>query len=234
MAIADLRREYRLLTLDLANLSPEPIEQFHKWFQEAQGARVGRFRRFGIDLYRAFNRLFTGTSIDPNAMALATADIQGHPSVRTVLLKGVDARGFTFFTNHQSRKARELAANPWGAIAFHWHDLERQVIVSGPVTQLSREESDKYFQSRPRGSRLAAWASDQTSPIPDRPALEARWLEIEKQFHNQEVPLPPLWGGYLLVPQRIEFWQGRPRRLHDRFCYTRTPEGTWKIDRLMP
>jgi pyridoxamine 5'-phosphate oxidase len=234
MPLSDLRHEYRLLTLDRPGLSPEPIEQFRKWFEEAQGARMGRFRRLGIDLYRAFYRLFTGTSIDPNAMALATANIQGHPSVRTVLLKGVDARGFTFYTNHQSRKARELAANPWASIVFHWADLERQVIISGRVTQLSSKESDKYFQTRPRGSRIAAWASDQHSPLPDRAALEARWLEIEKQFHDREVPLPPFWGGYLLAPERIEFWQGRPRRLHDRFCYTRTDEGKWKIERLMP
>jgi pyridoxamine 5'-phosphate oxidase len=237
MAIADLRREYRLSTLDRSDLAPDPIDQFQKWFGEAAGfggARGGRLRKFAIALYKAFHGLITGNSIEPNAMALATADIGGHPSVRTVLLKGVDARGFTFFTNYQSRKGRELDANAWGALAFYWPHVERQVCVSGPVTQLSREESERYFRSRPLGSRLAAWASDQSAVIPDRAALEARWRQIEEQFQGKDIPLPPFWGGYLLSPHNIEFWQGRPSRLHDRFRYTRTGDKDWKLDRLAP
>ncbi len=233
-AIADLRREYRLSTLDRPDLAPDPMDQFQKWFGQALGARGGRFRRFGVDLYKAFHALFTGSSFDPNAMALATADIEGHPSVRMVLLKGVDARGFTFFTNYESRKGREMTANPWASLAFYWQDLERQVCIAGPVTKLTQEESDQYFQSRPRGSRIAAWASQQSTSIPDRATLEAHWRQIEEQFHGKDVPLPPFWGGYLLRPSRIEFWQGRPSRLHDRFCYTRDGEKNWKLERLAP
>jgi pyridoxamine 5'-phosphate oxidase len=234
MALADLREEYSLSTLDRADLAPDPIAQFQRWFADATGARGGRFRKFGIDLYKAFHGLFTGKTIDPNAMALATASVDGQPSVRMVLLKCVDAAGFTFFTNTNSRKGRELAANPRGALSFYWRDLERQVCVSGAVTPLSREDTEQYFRTRPRGSRIAAWASDQSSVVPDRPALESRWRAIEKQFHGQEVPLPPFWGGYLLKPDRIEFWQGRPSRLHDRFCYTRISETAWQLDRLAP
>jgi pyridoxamine 5'-phosphate oxidase len=234
MAIADLRRDYRLLTLDRSDLAPDPIDQFQQWFGQAAGSRGGRFRKFAIALYKAFHGLFTGIYVEPNAMALATVDMDGHPAVRTVLLKGVDARGFTFFTNYQSRKGRDLAANPWAAITFYWPDLERQVCVTGAVTQLTREESEEYFRSRPLGSRIAAWASDQSSVLPDRAALEARWRQIEEQFRGKDVPIPPLWGGYLLRPNQIEFWQGRPSRLHDRFRYTRAGEKDWKLDRLAP
>jgi pyridoxamine 5'-phosphate oxidase len=234
MAIADLRREYSLSTLDRPDLAPDPIDQFQKWFGQAAGNRGSRLRKFGVALYKAFHGLFTGYSVEPNAMALATADIDGHPSVRTVLLKGADAGGFTFFTNYQSRKGRELATNPWAAFTFYWPDLERQVCVGGSVTQLAREESERYFRSRPRESRIAAWASDQSAVVPDRAALEARWRQIEEQFHGKDIPLPPFWGGYLLSPYRIEFWQGRPGRLHDRFCYTRVGGTGWKLDRLAP
>jgi len=234
MAIADLRREYRFSTLDRSDLAADPIDQFQKWFGQAAGSRGGRLRKFGIALYKAFQGLITGKSLEPNAMALATTDIDGHPSVRTVLLKGVGAGGFTFFTNYQSRKGRELAANPWAALAIYWPDLERQVCIAGPVAQLTREESEQYFRSRPLGSRLAAWASDQSSVIPDRASLEARWRQINEQFHGTDVPLPPFWGGYLLSPHRIEFWQGRLDRLHDRFVYTRTSEKDWKLERLAP
>ncbi len=231
---ADLRREYRLASLDRADLADDPIVQFQNWFAQAGGSRSSRLRRFGIDLYKAFYGLFTGKSIDPNAMALATADIEGQPSVRMVLLKGVDARGFTFFTNYQSRKGRELTANPRAALAFYWRDLERQVCITGRVTQLSKEESANYFHSRPPGSQLAAWASPQSEILPDRAALEGRFREVQSRFAGQDIPLPPFWGGYLLNPDRLEFWQGRPSRLHDRFCYVRTAQGGWKVDRVAP
>jgi pyridoxamine 5'-phosphate oxidase len=231
---ADLRKEYRLSTLDRADLAADPIVQFQNWFDQASGSRTSRLRRFGVDLYKAFYGLFTGKSIDPNAMALATADIEGQPSVRMVLLKGVDSRGFTFFTNYQSRKGRELAANPRAALTFYWRDLERQVCIAGRVTPLPKEESERYFHSRPIGSQLAAWASPQSDILPDRAALEAKVREIQSRFNGQPIPLPPFWGGYLLTPDRIEFWQGRPSRLHDRFCYTRTADGVWKIERVAP
>jgi pyridoxamine 5'-phosphate oxidase len=234
MALADLRREYRSFTLDRSDLALDPIDQFKKWMAEATGARQSRLRKFGIDLYKAFYGLFVGKSLDANAMTLATADIDGYPSARTVLLKGVDVHGFTFFTNYQSRKGRELAANPRASLVFFWADVERQVCVAGPVTRLSPEASEAYFRSRPHGSRIAAWVSEQSSVVPDRAALEARWREIEKQFHGKDVPLPPSWGGFLLKPERIEFWQGRPNRLHDRFSYARVDDKTWNIDRLSP
>jgi pyridoxamine 5'-phosphate oxidase len=166
-------------------------------------------------------------------MTLATVDSNGKPSTRTVLLKSVDARGFIFFTNYDSRKGRELAANPNAALTFFWSDLERQVCVAGTVTKLPVAESEAYHKSRPRGSRLAAWASDQSEIVPDRAALEAKWREMEKKLPD-DVPLPPNWGGYILQPERIEFWQGRPSRLHDRFNYTRQADGSWKIERLSP
>jgi pyridoxamine 5'-phosphate oxidase len=150
-----------------------------------------------------------------------------------VLLKSVDERGFIFFTNYDSRKGRELAENPHAALTFFWSELERQICVAGTVTQLPVAESEAYFKSRPRGSRLAAWASQQSAPVPDRATLEARWRELEKQFPGN-IPLPPNWGGFILKPERIEFWQGRPSRLHDRFSYTRQPDGAWKIERLSP
>lgn len=169
-----------------------------------------------------------------NSMTLATADAQGRPSARTVLLKGLDPRGFVFFTNYDSRKGNELDANPHAALVFYWADMERQVCVAGEVTRVSREESEAYFKSRPRGSRIAAWASTQSEVITDRPALEEKWRTIEKQYPGEEVPLPLFWGGYVLNPTRIEFWQGRPNRMHDRFRYTRGTEGAWRIERLAP
>ena len=234
MAISDLRREYALSALDRGDLAADPLAQFQRWFEDASGKKTGRLRRFCVDLYKAFYALFTGRSSEANTMALATADKSGQPSNRMVLLKGVEERGFVFFTNYNSRKGRELGDNPRGALVFHWSDLERQVCVSGSVTPISREESDAYFRSRPRGSRIAAWASDQSSKLPDRGELETKFRQIEKEFAGKEIPLPPFWGGFLLNPDRIEFWQGRPSRMHDRFCYTRTPKNTWQLDRLAP
>ena len=150
-----------------------------------------------------------------------------------VLLKGVDERGFVFFTNYDSRKGAELNVNPNAALTFFWPELERQVCVAGTVTKLSKEESEKYFHSRPRGSQLSAWASNQSSVVENRAALEKQWKEIEARFPTA-IPLPPYWGGYVLAPRRMEFWQGRPSRLHDRFCYTKQADGTWNIERLSP
>jgi pyridoxamine 5'-phosphate oxidase len=166
-------------------------------------------------------------------MTLCTVDAQGRPSSRTVLLKGADARGFIFFTNYDSRKGTELAANPNAALTFFWPELERQVCVAGTVTKLPLAESEAYFHSRPRGSQLSAWASNQSSVVPDRAALEKQWREVEAKFPSA-IPLPPNWGGYLLAPTRIEFWQGRPSRLHDRFSYTKQADGSWKTERLSP
>jgi pyridoxamine 5'-phosphate oxidase len=167
-------------------------------------------------------------------MTLATADAQGRPSARTVLLKGVDQRGFIFFTNYQSRKAQELEANPRAALVFYWADLERQVCIAGDVTRLPASESEDYYKTRPRGSKIAAWASNQSEKVHDRAALEQKWRLIEKQYPGEEVPKPPFWGGYVLKPLRLEFWQGRPNRLHDRFQYTRLPDNRWQLERLSP
>jgi pyridoxamine 5'-phosphate oxidase len=171
--------------------------------------------------------------VDTAPVALATADANGRPSVRMVLLRGVDERGFVFHTNYNSRKARELVANPHAALCFHWHTLEEQIRVEGRVERLSAEESDVYFLTRPRGSQLGAWASDQSAILPSRETLEEQYRDVERRFEGVPVPRPPFWGGFRLVPERIEFWFGRPDRLHDRVSYTREG-GAWKIERLYP
>jgi pyridoxamine 5'-phosphate oxidase len=234
MSIADLRREYNLTGLRRSDLVADPITQFKRWFDQETGARFsGRLRRLLIGLYKT---LLAGGDAPPDvtAMTLATADKEGKPSARIVLLKGVDQRGFIFFTNYDSRKGQELAENPHGALVFYWPDQERQVCVAGQVMQLPATESESYFQSRPRGSRLAAWASKQSAIVKDRVELEAQWKELEARYAQAEVPRPPYWGGYVLKPTRIEFWQGRPNRLHDRFRYTRQPNDSWLIERLSP
>jgi pyridoxamine 5'-phosphate oxidase len=214
MDMADLRRDYRQGDLDRDDLKADPIAQFNDWFAAAAAAqKAGR--------------------TDVNAMTLATVDQEGRPSARTVLLKGADARGFIFFTNYESRKGKELAGNPNAALTFFWPELERQVCVAGTVSKVSEAESEAYFKSRPRGSQLSAWASDQSEVVVDRAILEAKWREIEARFPN-DVPLPPTWGGYVLAPTRIEFWQGRASRLHDRFRYQKNADGSWQIDRLSP
>ena len=212
-SIADLRREYARARLDEADVSHDPFVEFARWFAEAQDAEVP----------------------DPNAMTLATATAEGVPSARIVLLKGFDPRGFVFFTDYRSRKGAELEANPRAALVLYWHELERQVRITGGVALASREESEQYFASRPLGSRLGAWASYQSRVIPGREALEGDLREIEARFDGGDVPLPPHWGGYRVVPDAIEFWQGRESRLHDRIRYVREAGGKgWRVERLSP
>ena len=211
VSIADLRREYAQARLDEDNVDPDPIAEFHRWFSEAGEAKV----------------------LEPNAMALATATSDGAPSVRMVLLKGYDERGFVFFTDYRSRKGTELEQNPQAALVLYWPELERQVRISGPVSAVSREESEAYFRSRPRTSRLSTWVSHQSQVIPGRIHLDERELEIRARYPD-DVPLPPHWGGYRVKPQAIEFWQGRESRLHDRLRYTREQGGGWRLERLAP
>jgi pyridoxamine 5'-phosphate oxidase len=231
MAIADIRREYSTGELRRADLDANPMAQFNSWF--AQASAGGRWRKIGIALFKLWHAILGHSPADVNAMALATVDKSGRPSTRTVLLKGMDERGFIFFTNYDSRKGLELAENPNAAMTFYWPDLERQICVAGSVVKIPREESEAYFKSRPRGSRLATWASNQRDVVADRAALDAKWNAMAAKFPG-DVPLPPNWGGYVLKPERIEFWQGRPSRLHDRFCYTRQPDNSWKLERLAP
>lgn len=210
-SLADLRKDYSLAGLLEKDLARDPFRQFEKWFQEAEAAKV----------------------IEPNAMTLATSTRDGQPSARTVLLKSFDGRGFVFFTNYESRKGRELAENARATLVFPWLSLERQVVVEGPVTKTSPEESETYFHSRPHGSQLGAWVSQQSSIVPNRAALEEGFKTVEKKYAGQPVPMPPYWGGYRVVPELVEFWQGRRSRLHDRLRYRRQPDG-WSIERLAP
>lgn len=235
MRLGELRRDYGTGSLRRKDLADDPMAQFRVWFEQASGlSRGGRWRRVGIALYKLWQALLGRAPLDANAMALATASLEGQPSVRTVLLKGVDARGFVFYTNYDSRKGRELTANPRAALVFYWPDWERQVCITGTVSRLPREESEAYFKTRPRGAQLAAWASNQSDVIADRQTLEVRWEQMARRFEGQPVPLPPNWGGFVLAPDQIEFWQGRLNRLHDRFRYSRQPDGSWRIERLCP
>ncbi|MDQ5977578.1 MAG: pyridoxamine 5-phosphate oxidase [Verrucomicrobiota bacterium] len=212
MALADMRKDYGLAGLLEKDLAKNPFQQFEKWFQEAEAAKVA----------------------EPNALSLATATRDGRPSVRTVLLKHCDGRGFVFYTNYESRKGRELAGNPRASLLFPWVTLERQIIAEGEISKVSREEADAYFHSRPRASQLAAWASPQSTVIAGRPVLEESYRVVEKKYEGREVPLPPHWGGYRLSPDTVEFWQGRRSRLHDRLRYRREPGGDWVVERLSP
>jgi pyridoxamine 5'-phosphate oxidase len=208
----DLRIDYRLGELDESAVLADPIAQFARWFDDAIAANVP----------------------DANAMTLATAAQDGTPSARVLLLKGFDSRGFVFFTNYTSRKARELEANPRAAMVFFWAKLERQARVEGTAAKVSRHESEEYFRSRPREAQIGAWASHQSGQIASRALLEQRQKDLEARFAGGPVPLPDFWGGFRLVPASLEFWQGRPGRLHDRISYTRCADGSWVIRRLEP
>jgi pyridoxamine 5'-phosphate oxidase len=236
MAIADLRREYIAGALRRQDLDPDPIVQFRKWFEAAAGLSPGgRLRKFFVGCYKSLMMLGGSQPPDVSAMALATADKSGRPSVRMVLLKGIDQRGFVFFTNYDSRKGGELSQNPQAAIVFYWPELERQVCISGKVERVPDSESDAYFRSRPRGSRLGAWVSRQSRVVRDRAELENNWKELEARYSKEDaVPRPSYWGGYILAPERIEFWQGGANRLHDRLQYVRTDDNKWQIERLAP
>ena len=208
--IAQLRRDYELKTLDESHVDRDPMKQFGVWMVEAIHAQCP----------------------EPTAMTLATADAKSRPSARIVLLKGVDPRGFVFYTNYQSRKGKDLAANPQAALTFLWKELERQVRVEGKVEKVSAQESDAYYRTRPLGSRIGAWASPQSDVIENRAWLEARWDALGKE-HGDNPSLPPHWGGYRVIADYVEFWQGRRSRLHDRIAYTRELSG-WRIARLAP
>jgi pyridoxamine 5'-phosphate oxidase len=235
MSIADLRREYNLAGLRRRDLDSDAIVQFRRWFDQATGARAsGRVRKFFINLYKSLLLIRGTEQLDLNAMTLATADKQGRPSARVVLLKGLDERGFIFYTNYNSRKGLELEENPEAALVFYWPDQERQVCIAGRVAKVPVAESEAYFQSRPRGAQIGAWASDQSTVLGDRAELEQKWQQVETRYPGTQVPCPAHWGGYVLAPRRLEFWQGRPNRLHDRFRYTLQPDKSWLIERLSP
>jgi len=212
MSIADIRREYARARLDEAHVSPDPVVEFDRWFTQAREAKVP----------------------EPNAMTLATATREGAPSARIVLLKGYDERGFVFFTDYRSRKGTELEQNPQASLVFFWPELERQVRIIGTVERTSAQESEAYFRTRPRGSRLGAWVSHQSRVIPSRAQLENGLRQVKARFPTDDVPLPPYWGGYRLRPQEVEFWQGREDRLHDRIRYLRKKGGGWQLERLSP
>ena len=209
-SVAELRRDYARAGLSEADLAPTWLEQFDRWFGEAAGL------------------------LEPNAVVLATASPDAVPSARTVLLKAYDARGLVVFTNLTSRKGREALANPVATLLFPWVELERQVVVAGAVEQVTREETAAYFRSRPRGSQVGAWVSHQSSVLPDRAALERRQAELEERFGDGPVPVPDFWGGLRVVPSSVEFWQGRPSRLHDRLRYRQDDGGAWLVERLSP
>jgi pyridoxamine 5'-phosphate oxidase len=208
-----MRRTYGLGELLEGQMAPDPIKQFETWLQQARDAGLA----------------------EPNAMVLATADRDGRPSARTVLLKRVDERGFVFYTNQQSRKADDLADNPRCALVFPWHAMERQVRVEGTVTKLPADEVDEYFASRPRESQLGAWASQQSQPVASREELDLQYASYERQWpEGTEISTPYFWGGYLVAPEAIEFWQGRVGRLHDRLAYRPGSSGSWDLVRLQP
>lgn len=211
MSIADIRTEYSRASLTEADVHPNPIEQFSKWFSEAISAQVP----------------------EANAMTVSTVNAKGRPSSRILLIKEFDQRGFTFFTNYNSRKGQELIENPHAAMLFFWIELERQVRIEGRVERISAAENDAYFQSRPLKSRLGAIASNQSHPVENREALEAKFAEVEKQY-GEHPDRPENWGGFRLIPDYLEFWQGRPSRLHDRIAYTLQADGSWLRQRLQP
>lgn len=210
--LGDMRRDFHQSGIRRADLLSDPLMQFRHWLDEAIKTDI----------------------MDPTAMTLATADSQGRPSARIVLLKGLDDRGLCFYTNLQSRKARQIATNPQGALVFYWPQMDRQIRFEGAIEQVSREQSRTYFASRPLGSQISATASEQSRPIASRQSLEACAMEIARQAQVAPLQLPDFWGGYRLIPRRVEFWMGRPSRLHDRFEYTWLNDGNWEIQRLCP
>ena len=212
MSIDETRERYSRAGLSETDLNPDPIRQFEQWFRDACQAGV----------------------FEPGAACLATASRKAEPSARMVLLKGVEARGFVFFTNYGSPKARDLTGNPQAALVVAWVELTRQVRISGSVERISREESARYFESRPAGSRLSAWASHQSEVVENRQVLEERMQAFRARFGDGDIPLPPFWGGYCLSPTQIEFWQGRPDRLNDRLRYRRQADARWVVERLAP
>jgi len=208
----DLRREYASQTLDLDGTDPNPIVQFRAWFADAVAAEI----------------------IDANAMSLATASAAGEPSVRTVLLKDIDEEGFVFFTHYNSPKGRDLSQNPRASLLFFWAELERQVRITGAVSRISRAASEEYFRTRPVESQWAVWAAPQSAVLPDRQTLERQFDVARRRFEGEAVPCPEEWGGYRVTAEQMEFWQGRPGRLHDRIAYVRNADGSWTRTRLAP
>ena len=211
-AVADMRRSYKLSHLLESEVALDPLAQFETWFREANQAQI----------------------LEPNAMTLATAAAGGRPSTRTVLLKGYDERGFVFYTNYESRKGRELAENPQASLLFTWLPLERQIEICGSVEKVSRDETETYFYKRPIDSQLGAWASRQSTVLTGRAELEQRIESLMAEYRGKAVPVPPHWGGFRVVPESVEFWQGRPSRLHDRLRYRRGQDGAWRLERLSP
>ncbi|NEO25472.1 MAG: pyridoxamine 5'-phosphate oxidase [Kamptonema sp. SIO4C4] len=212
ISVADLRQNYTKAGLREQEAHRNPLHQFKTWFEQALNAELP----------------------EPNAMTLATATPDGKPSARMVLLKDFDEQGFTFYTNYNSVKGQQLTANPWASLVFWWAELERQVRIEGRVEKLSPQESDAYFQSRPVGSQLGAWASEQSRVIPSPEFLEEQLTQYQKKYENKTIPRPPHWGGFRVIPVMIEFWQGRPNRLHDRLCYRLDQQGSWQRERLSP
>lgn len=210
--IQNLRQDYSAATLSENDTKGDPINQFEQWFNEALAAKLH----------------------EPNAMTLATATANGKPSARIVLLKGFNQHGFMFYTNYLSRKGKEITKNPQGAITFFWAELERQVRIEGTIEKLSKEDSERYFHTRPKGSQIGAVVSPQSQEIEGRDELEKKWSELEAEYEGKEVPKPSFWGGYILNPQLVEFWQGRSSRLHDRILYKKVDKKSWKKVRLAP
>lgn len=211
-SIADIRKDYQLQSLLETAVADNPFEQFNRWWDDAIKSELD----------------------EVNAMTLATASASGMPSARIVLLKSATPDGFVFFTNYKSNKGNELEENPFACLVFFWKELERQIRITGTIEKVSAEESDEYFYSRPEGSRIGAWASPQSTIIPSRQTIETNIAKYEQEFYGCKITRPPHWGGYIVKPTVIEFWQGRPNRLHDRIQYTRLQEGSWKLDRLAP